>query len=494
MHITARPKPRARRRLTGAKLGHQRSTKPEDSTIPATDRLGRNQEERQWSERWLEAQMLSDLDLILSGGDTRRLAGRIGRSLQREMPAAEVVIARRSDNREVVLYGDRESRNALTADTDELRQSFGRFVVRVLVCDAHTTSRPHSYLRFAPLLLALAESRRCDLVTGSNGEPSRPARVVGSSPEMARLFDEAVRVARSEISVLICGESGTGKELFARHIHDSSARSHGPFIAVNCAGLPPDLVEAELFGVERGAATGVDARPGRFEQASGGTLLLDEIGDMAPRTQATILRALEDGLISRVGSTKPRPVSVRLIAATNREVDDLMRSGLFREDLYYRIASWVCNLPPLRDRRDDIPKLAAHFVSEIAATLPGSACGEITEEAMSALVSYDWPGNVRHLRNEVHRAAAIAPDDHPIGLEHLSPEVVHATTRTGHANLRHRLRSLERRIIQREIDACPGSLRVVADRLELPLSTLYRRMKALGVSPPGQRGSTPRGT
>jgi transcriptional regulator with PAS, ATPase and Fis domain len=309
---------------------------------------------------------------------------------------------------------------------------------------------------------------------------------------MARLFDEAVRVARSEISVLICGESGTGKELLARHIHDSSARSHGPFIAVNCAGLPPDLVEAELFGVERGAATGVDARPGRFEQANGGTLLLDEIGDMAPRTQATILRALEDGLISRVGSTKSRPVSVRLIAATNREVNDLMRSGLFRKDLYYRIASWVCHLPPLRDRREDIPELAADFVSDIAATLPGSASAEITDEAMAALVSHDWPGNVRQLRNEIHRAAAIAPDGHPIGLQHLSSDVAHGSTHADHANLRHRLRSVERRIIEREIDACPGSLRVVADRLGLPLSTLYRRMKALGISPSEHRASTSR--
>ena len=471
-------------------LDHERQS--ETPTASATDRPRVDEGDRTWSERWVESQMLSDLDLILSGADTRRLVGRIGRSLRKEIPSAEVVIARRSGNREVVLYGDPESRNAPTADTDELRQSFGEFVVRVLVSDARATSRPHSYLQFAPLLLALAASRPSGLAVAGTGRHARPTRPVGSSPEMSALFDEATRVARSEISVLICGESGTGKELLARHIHDSSARSQGPFIAVNCAGLPPDLVEAELFGVERGAATGVDARPGRFEQANGGTLLLDEIGDMAPRTQATILRSLEDGLISRVGSTRARPVSVRLIAATNREVNDLMRSGRFRKDLYYRIASWVCHLPPLRDRREDIPQLVSHFLANSGARFRGSPSDDITTNAMAALVSYSWPGNVRQLRNEIQRAVAIAPDGHPIGLEHLSSEVAHGTAHTDHANLRHRLQSVERRIIQREIDACSGGLREVADRLGLPLSTLYRRMKTLGVVPPNHRQSSSR--
>jgi DNA-binding NtrC family response regulator len=471
-------------------LGNER--KAEGETTPAADRPGRDTGDRQWSERWVEAQMLADLDLILSGGDTGRLVARIGRSLRKEMPTAEVVIARRTGTREVVLFGNPDSSDVGATSAQELRRSFAGFVVRVLASDAQATSRPHSYLRFAPLLLALAESRRFEAITTGGERTPRPVRLVGSSPELVRLFDEAAQVARSEISVLICGESGTGKELLARHIHDSSARSQGPFIAVNCAGLPPDLVEAELFGVERGAATGVDARPGRFEQANGGTLLLDEIGDMAPRTQATILRALEDGLISRVGSTKTRPVSVRVIAATNREVTDLLHTGRFRQDLYYRIASWVCSLPPLRDRRDDIPQLAAHFVSEIAATLRAPDCSEFTAEAMAALVSHDWPGNVRQLRNEIHRAVAIAPDGHPVGLEHLSSEIAHGTTQADHANLRKRLQSVERRIIQREIEACSGGLKVVADRLGLPLSTLYRRMKVLGVPPPAHRDVPPR--
>jgi transcriptional regulator with PAS, ATPase and Fis domain len=466
-------------------LGNER--KAEGPTAPATDRPGRDTGDREWSERWLEAQMLADLNLILSGADTRRLVGRIGRSLRKEIPAAKVVIARRSGNREVVLYGNPDPSDVATAGLDELRQSSAGYVVRVLVRDADATDRSNSYLRFAPLLLALAEARRTDHPTARTRAQPPSVRPVGSSPEMLELFDEAARVARSEISVLICGESGTGKELLARHIHDSSARSHGPFVAINCAGLPPDLVEAELFGVERGAATGVDARPGRFEQAAGGTLLLDEIGDMAPRTQATILRALEDGLIFRVGSSKPRPVSVRVIAATNRDVDDLVRGGRFRADLYYRIASWVCHLPPLRERGDDILQLTSHFVSD-ASILRESVGVGITDEAMAALAAYDWPGNVRQLRNEIQRARAIAPDGDPIGVEHLSSEVTRRTTRASHASLRNRLRLLERQIIEREIEAHSGSLRAVANRLDIPLSTLYRRMKALGVTPPQHRG------
>jgi len=448
--------------------------------------------DRDWRERWLESQVFSDLDLILSGADTRLLVGRIGRSLREEIPSATVVIARRSGDREVVLYGDPTPLAASAAGVDELRQSSAGYVVRVLVREGEAYARPRSYLRFVPLLLALAESTRAGSPTPAAAVPAPRVRPVVSSRDMLELFDEAARVARSEVSVLICGESGTGKELLARHIHDCSPRAHGPFVAVNCAGLPPDLVEAELFGVERGAATGVDARPGRFEQAAGGTLLLDEIGDMAPRTQATILRALEDGLISRVGATKPRPVSVRVIGATNRDVDDLVRAGRFRTDLYYRIASWVCRLPPLRERREDISHLAAHFLADAAASHRRSTPNGITDEAMAALEAYDWPGNVRQLRNEIQRAVALAPEGRPIGVEHLNSEVARGTRHPDHASLRHCLRSFEREIIEREIDSCSGGLRAVSDRLGLPLSTLYRRMKALGIAPPGPRGSSDR--
>jgi DNA-binding NtrC family response regulator len=462
--------------------------KSEGRGASSTDRSRRDQGGRHWTERWLESQMLSDLDLILSGGDTRRLAGRIGRALRREIPTGDVVIARRTGGREVVLYGNPDPSAA--AGLDEICESAASYVVRVLVSDADATDRSNSYLRFAPLLLALADVRPTDLFTPRTRTHSPSVRPVGSSPEILKLFDQAALVARTEISVLICGESGTGKELLARHIHDSSARSRGPFIAVNCAGLPPDLVEAELFGVERGAATGVDARPGRFEQAAGGTLLLDEIGDMAPRTQATILRALEDGLIFRVGSSKPRPVSVRVIAATNRDVDELVRAGRFRADLYYRIASWVCHLPPLRERgEEDVSQLALHFLAD-SSTLRLPVASGITDEAMAALAAYDWPGNVRQLRNEIQRARAIAPDGDPIGIEHLSSEVTSTTTRAPQASLRNRLRSLERMIIEREIEACSGGLRVVANRLDIPLSTLYRRKKALGVTPPHHRQPT----
>ncbi len=310
---------------------------------------------------------------------------------------------------------------------------------------------------------------------------NRNRPVVSSSPTILKLLDEAARIARSDVGVLVCGESGTGKELLARMIHESSHRSGGPFIAVNCAGLPRDLVEAELFGVERGAATGVEARPGRFELADEGTLLLDEIGDMSPQTQAMILRALEEGVIYRVGSVKPRPVALRVVAATNRNVNELMRNGQFRDDLYYRIASWVCHLPPLRQRKEDIPHLVAHFLS-LERSGNGRPCSGIARDAMGALVRYDWPGNIRQLKNELALAVALAPEGCDIEIDHLSPRIRNGPMYDNHSSLRARLKRVERQILEQEIEASSGNLATVARRLDVPLSTLYRRIKMLGVS------------
>ncbi|MFN8587003.1 MAG: sigma-54 dependent transcriptional regulator [Candidatus Eisenbacteria bacterium] len=236
-------------------------------------------------------------------------------------------------------------------------------------------------------------------------------QLVGDSAPMRALRDLVVRVAPSGATVLVTGETGTGKELVARAVHALSPRSKGPFVAINCGAIPETLIESELFGHEKGAFTGALAvRAGVFEAAHGGTLLLDEIGDMPLAAQARLLRVLAEGQVMRLGSTTPRPVDVRVIAATHRDLPALVREGRFREDLYYRLAVALVAVPPLRGRRDDVPLLAHGFLSRFAAASgrPGLA---FTPEAIAALRAHDWPGNVRELENLSERAVLLAQGD-----------------------------------------------------------------------------------
>jgi Nif-specific regulatory protein len=251
----------------------------------------------------------------------------------------------------------------------------------------------------------------------------RFTEIVGTSPAMAdvlRLMDSA---AASPIAVLIEGETGTGKELVARGIHQASARAEAPFVAVNCAALPEPLLESQLFGHRRGAFTGAtqDHR-GFFEAASGGTILLDEVGDMPPAMQAKLLRVLQEGEVVPVGDTRVRRVDVRIVSATNSDLRAAVAARSFREDLYYRLAAFPIRIPPLRDRREDIPLLVGHMLGIAAArhhkTIPG-----VAQPALDLLVAFDWPGNIRELQNEIERAVALAHDGMPIGLEHLSPKL-----------------------------------------------------------------------
>jgi transcriptional regulator with GAF, ATPase, and Fis domain len=243
-------------------------------------------------------------------------------------------------------------------------------------------------------------------------------RVVGHSRQWKDVLAHAARVAQTETTVLLTGESGTGKEVVARFIHNGSRRSHGPFIAINCAALPDQLLESELFGHERGAFTGaVAAKPGRIEQANGGVLFLDEVGEMAPTVQAKLLRVLEEREFMRLGSTRLQRVDIRLIAATNRDLHSAMRRGEFREDLYYRLGVFEIALPPLRDRREDILELADSFLQEIGETVGRPAAG-ISRDAREQLAGYSWPGNVRELRNAIERAVILA-DGGFIRSEHL---------------------------------------------------------------------------
>ena len=253
---------------------------------------------------------------------------------------------------------------------------------------------------------ALDESLRQDDVT----EPSDSVpEIIGQAPAMQEVFRAVGRLAQSQATVLINGESGTGKELVARALHRHSQRANKPFIAINTASIPKDLLESELFGHERGSFTGAQAmRRGRFEQADGGTLFLDEIGDMPADLQTRLLRVLSDGHFYRVGGHQPMQANVRVITATHQDLEKRVKQGLFREDLFHRLNVIRLRLPPLRERREDIPALVRHFLSKSATEL-GVETKRITDDAMKYLTSRDWPGNVRQLENVCHWVTVMAP-------------------------------------------------------------------------------------
>ncbi len=253
---------------------------------------------------------------------------------------------------------------------------------------------------------ALDESLRQDDVT----EPADAVpEIIGQAPAMQEVFRAVGRLAQSQATVLINGESGTGKELVARALHRHSQRATNPFIAINTASIPKDLLESELFGHERGAFTGAQAmRRGRFEQADGGTLFLDEIGDMPPELQTRLLRVLSDGHFYRVGGHQPMQANVRVITATHQDLEQRVKQGLFREDLFHRLNVIRLRLPPLRERREDIPALVRHFLKKSAAEL-GVDTKRLTDDAIRYLASRDWPGNVRQLENVCHWVTVMAP-------------------------------------------------------------------------------------
>ena len=241
--------------------------------------------------------------------------------------------------------------------------------------------------------------------------------LVGRSRLMRGVMSQMLKVAPTATTVLICGETGTGKELAARGVYRQSDRRDRPFVVINCAAVPPGLLESELFGHEKGAFTGATARrPGKFEEADGGTIFLDEIGELPLETQSRLLRVLQERVIERVGGNRPLPVDVRVIAATNRDLEEMVKQGRFRDDLYYRLNVFTITLPPLRLRREDIPLLTEHFLAEHGKST------EVAPAAMTMLTAYHWPGNVRELLNVLERAVLLA-DDQPIAPEHLPPSL-----------------------------------------------------------------------
>lgn len=301
--------------------------------------------------------------------------------------------------------------------------------------------------------------------------------LVTVNPNMRRLLELADRVALRDVPVLLTGESGTGKELMARRLHRRSARRDGPFVAVNCAALPESLAESELFGHEKGAFTGADKdRPGRFEEANGGTLFLDEIGDLPLALQAKLLRVLEDGLVRRVGGRRDIPVSVRVVAATNRDLTQAMEAGQFRRDLYYRLAVVRIELPPLRQRKGDISALARHFLLSLAAR-HGLPAGELSPEALEALENYAWPGNVRELRNVLERALVVRAGG-VIRREDLDLPALSS----GASSFPLDRDAREREAILEALRRANGNRERAAELLGISVRTLYYRLRRHGIT------------
>jgi two-component system response regulator AtoC len=317
----------------------------------------------------------------------------------------------------------------------------------------------------------------------------RDADFVAESPAMRHVLDLATRVAPHPSTVLITGESGTGKELVARAIHRMSPRRERSFVAVNCAAIPEHLLESELFGHARGAFTGAVAdKPGLFERASGGTLLLDEIGDLALSLQVKLLRVLQEGRARRVGESDERRVDVRLIAATARDVDAEVKAGRFREDLYYRLNVVRLHLPPLRERPDDIERLAAVLLAR-AARRAGRA-PRLTPEALAVLRSRPWPGNVRELENAIERAVVLARDETLTADAFLAaapaapvaPAMPTPAPPSGqHKPLRDVIASAERDAIMQALESAEGNRREAARTLGVSLRTLYYKLRQMGL-------------
>jgi two-component system, NtrC family, response regulator AtoC len=329
--------------------------------------------------------------------------------------------------------------------------------------------------------------------------------LVGESPAMKAIYDMVARVADSPSTVLVTGESGTGKELIAKALHRGSSRRDKPLIKVNCAAIPKDLVESELFGYERGAFTGaVGSKPGRFELADGGTLFLDEIGEIPVEMQVKLLRALQESEFERVGGIKTLRVDVRLIAATNRDLKALIADGRFREDLYYRLAVVPIALPALRERREDIPLLVRHFIQKYNGRL-GKRVDGIEDDALQLLLGYGWPGNIRELENLMERSVLFAdgpliqasalPDSlrergahPPIPVAAVGPlgAIAAPSGASMKEIVRHAQAELERELIARALEETGGNVTRAAKRLQISRKSLQVKMKELGLRGSGE--------
>ncbi len=312
-------------------------------------------------------------------------------------------------------------------------------------------------------------------------------QVIGNSPALESVLEQVERVATTDSTVLVQGETGTGKELIARAIHNISPRCGRSFVKLNCAAIPLDLLESELFGHEKGAFTGAIAQKiGRFELADKGTLFLDEVGDIPAALQPKLLRVLQEQQFERLGSTRTHQVDVRLVAATNRDLTKMAKRGEFRSDLYYRLNVFPVTLPPLRERREDIPVLVAHFV-DLYSRRMSKQIEQIPAETLSALSSYSWPGNIRELQNMIERAVILANDGvlpNPLPKEEARDVTIPPTATT--------LRDSERTLILNTLESVRwviGGPKGAAAKLGLKRTTLLHKMQKLGISRPALESS-----
>lgn len=334
--------------------------------------------------------------------------------------------------------------------------------------------------------------------------PADPAGgIVGNAPAFRTAFTLLQKAARTPITVLLLGETGVGKEVFARWLHDNSDRAQQSFVAVNCAAIPHDLLESELFGVQKGAFTGAtQSRPGRFERADGGTLFLDELGEMSPSAQVKLLRVLQTGEIERLGDEKSRKVNVRLVAATNVNLQQAIAEGRFRADLYYRLSTYPVAIPPLRERKSDIPPLVNALLEKYG-PIYGKHPRGLTERALQSLMDYDWPGNVRELENIVERAVLLGAEDGQVEIEHLFPGGLVAATSGAPVDVTGQVRNAqevsreafyesligegldlqahENRILQAAVRRANGNLTQAAKLLGLTRRQLAYRFKQAGL-------------
>ena len=331
--------------------------------------------------------------------------------------------------------------------------------------------------------------------------------VIVRAPTMRLIYEQAARAARTQINILILGETGVGKEVLARAIHLHSTRSKGPFQAINCAALTESLQESELFGHEKGAFTGAhQPRAGLFESANGGTVFLDEVGELSPGAQAKLLRVLEERAVTRLGSNRSRPVDVRILAATNRDPEADGAAGRFRQDLFFRLNGISLLIPPLRERQEEIETFARVFVSTACQGVERTATPLLSAEALEVLRQHEWKGNVRELRNAIERAVALCPGD-TILPEHLPPALLKATearraaalatarpgTGDRAAGLPSEIETLEKRRILDMLAACAGNQTQAARKLGISRGTLIARLEAFGVPRPRKRDDAPEG-
>ena len=324
---------------------------------------------------------------------------------------------------------------------------------------------------------------------GSTAPALGTGAIIGTAPALLKALDRARHAARTSADVLIEAESGTGKELLARFIQENSARSEGPFVAVNCAAVPEHLLESELFGHTRGAFTGATmAKAGKFELAQGGMLLLDEIGEMPINLQPKLLRALQERQVERLGGTRPTPVNIRVVATTNVSLRKMVDAGKFRADLYYRLNVIPLSLPALRERREDVPELAQFFAKQFARESNGQA-PELRPEFIAGLQRHDWPGNVRELANFMQRILTLA-DGREIGSEHLTGELTTASLvsvprfqpqATIHAGTS--MRELERRLLETTLNNTGGNRTRAAEMLGVSLRTIRNKIREYGLPP-----------